>query len=58
MASLSSQEDPPTKFDKGSMREIETLHFPNANSDIEVTDVRYRLYKRRFAGLVGFVSWP
>ena len=40
------------------MREIETLHFPNANSDIEVTDVRYRLYKRRFAGLVGFVSWP
>lgn len=60
MASSSSQEDSPTKSDKGSVREVEDLDATKVTTDegnVVVTDVRYRLYKRRFAGLVGFVSW-
>ena len=55
---FSSQEDPPTKSDMGSVQETDTLNPPEVISNNAVTGVQYRLYKRRFAGLVGFVSWP
>ena len=56
---FSSQEDPP-KSDIGSVQEIDILDPPEVISNNVVTRVQleYRLYKRRFAGLVGFVSWP
>ena len=51
-----SQEHSLEKSDNGSVQEIETLDPPKVISGDVGMDV-YRLYKRRFAGLVGFVSW-